>query len=85
MSVNVPEVTALSREIVLQHGGGLEVVAVASSGDSERVEVMVDIRGCHQEPCRFVVNVSRATPEQFDREFRLKLGEALQKHADQDL
>jgi hypothetical protein len=84
MSVSVAEVTALSREVVLEHGRGLDVVGVTTRGDSERVEVIVDIRGCHSEPCQFVVNVSRATPEQFDREFRLSLGEALQSHANQE-
>ena len=81
MSVSLPEITAMSREVVLQHGRGLDVVSVTTGGDSERVEVMVDIGGCHSEPCRFVVNVSRADAAQFEREFRSKLDQALQKHA----
>ncbi len=81
MSVSLPEITALSREVVLQHGRGLDVVAVTTGGDSERVEVTLDVGGCHHEPCRFVVNVSRADAQQFNREFRLKLNEALLKHA----
>ena len=84
MSVSVPEITALSREVVLEHGGGFDVLAVTTGGDSERVEVLIDIGGCHSEPCRFVVNVSRANPEQFEREFRVKLTEALQKHTSKD-
>jgi hypothetical protein len=82
MSVSLPDVTTLSREVVLQHGQGLNVVSVTKSGgDSERVEVTVDVGGCHVEPCRFVVNVSRADAEQFEREFRSKLSDALHKHA----
>ena len=81
MSVSLPEITALSREVVQQHGRGLDVVSVTTGGDNERVEVMVDIGGCHKEPCRFVVNVSRADVQQFDKEFRSKLNEALHKHA----
>lgn len=84
MSVSLAEVTALSREVVLQHGGGLDVLAVTTGGDHGRVEVMVDVGGCHREPCRFVVNISRADAKQFDREFRVKLSEALQKHTIQD-
>jgi hypothetical protein len=80
MSVSLPEITALSRHVVLQHGRGLDVLAVTTVGDNERAEVMVDIGGCHREPCRFIVNVSRANAEQFDREFRAKLNEALQNH-----
>ena len=81
MSVSLRELSALSREVVLEHGKGLDVVAVTTSGDNERVEVTVDIGGCHKEPCRFVVNVSRADTQQFDREFRSRLSEALHKHA----
>lgn len=71
----------MSREVVLQQGRGLDVVSVTTGGDNERVEVTVDIGGCHTEPCRFVVNVSRHDAEQFDREFRAKLSQALAKHA----
>lgn len=81
MSVSLPELNALSREVVLEHGRGLEVVSLTTGGDNERVEVTVDIGGCHEEPCRFVVNVSRADAQQFDREFRSQLSEALHKHA----
>lgn len=83
MSVSLPEITALSREVVQEHGRGrpLDVVSVTTGGDNERVEVTVDIGGCHQDPCRFVVNVSRADAQQFEKEFRAKLSEALQKHA----
>lgn len=81
MSVSLPELNALSREVVLEHGRGLEVVSLTTGGDNERVEVTVDIGGCHEEPCRFVVNVSRADAQQFNREFRSQLSEALHKHA----
>lgn len=81
MSVSLPEITALSREVVLEQGRGLDVVAVTTGGNSERVEVTVDIGGCHEGPCRFVVNVGRADAEQFEREFRIKLKEALLKHS----
>lgn len=70
----------MSREVVSQHGRGLDVVSVTTGGDSERVEVMVDIGGCHTGPCRFVVNVSRVDAQHFEREFRAKLSEALHKH-----
>ena len=83
MSVSLPEITALSREVVQEHRQELDVVSVTTGGDSERVEVMVDICGCHDEPCRFVVNVSRADVQQFDKEFRSKLNEALLKHANE--
>ncbi len=80
MSISLPELAVLSREVVLEHGRGLDVVSVTTGGDNERVEVTVDIGGCHEGPCRFVVNVSRADAQQFDREFRSQLSEALHKH-----
>ena len=84
MSVSLPELTALSRDVVSEHGRGLDVVAVTTDGDSERVEVTVDIGGCHEGPCRFIVNVSRADAVQFDREFRSQLSAALHKHGIED-
>ena len=81
MSVSLRALTALSREVVQHHGRQLDVVSVTTGGDNERVEVTVDIGGCHLDPCRFVVNVSRADAQQFEKEFRAKLTEALLKHA----
>lgn len=81
MSVTLEDIKLLSRAVVVQHGRDLHVVSVTSGGEgSERVEVTVDIGGCHTGPCRFVVNVSRADRPDFEREFSAKLREALQKH-----
>jgi hypothetical protein len=82
MSLNLDEITLISRDIALQHGRGLTVAAVAATdGGSDRVEVMVTIEGCHQGACRFVVNVSRANQAEFNDEFKQKLSESLSKHA----
>jgi hypothetical protein len=82
MSVNLNDITLMSREIALQHGRGLTVAAVvATEGGSDRVEVIVTIEGCHQGACQFVVNVSRANEAEFNREFKQKLSESLAKHA----
>ena len=82
MSVNLDDITTLSRQVALERGRGLSVVAVTKVGDdSDRVEVLVTIGGCHEEPCRFVVNVSRVDGEDFRRDFRAKLTEALDRHA----
>lgn len=80
--MDLESITTLSRAVVRQHGRGLDVVTVTTTGgDSERVEVLITIRGCHSDPCRFMLNVSRADAGEFDREFRGKLTEALHKHA----
>ena len=60
----------------------MDVIAVtATEGGTDRVEVFLTIGGCHREPCQFVVNVTRADRSRFEREFRGKLTDALQKHA----
>ncbi len=82
MAIDLETITALSREVASQHRQGLDVVTVTTTGgDSQRAEILVTIIGCHSAPCRFMVNVSRADSQEFDREFRIKLNEAMQKHA----
>lgn len=81
MSVNLEQVHEISRAVTLEHGRGLLVDGVAfGSGGSDRVEILVSISGCHTGPCRFSLNVSRADGEDFERDFRAKLIEALHKH-----
>ena len=83
MAIDLDTITMLSREVIRQHGRGLDVVTVTTTGgDSQRVEILVTIAGCHNDPCRFMVNVSRADSKEFDREFRVKLSEAMLKHAE---
>jgi hypothetical protein len=82
MGVALPDIAALSRAVVYEHGRGMDVVAVtATEGGTDRVEVMVTIGGCHRDPCQFVVNVTRTDRREFEREFRGKLNDALHKHA----
>jgi hypothetical protein len=81
MGVHLDRVTAISRSVALEHGRGLEVSGVTfSDGSSERVEVIVTIDGCHTGSCRFAVNVTRADGDEFERDFRAKLGDALRRH-----
>jgi hypothetical protein len=83
MAMNLDEIAALSRAVVLQHGRGSIVSTVlATEGGTDRVEVIVTVEGCHSGPCRFAVNVTRASDPDFRREFEQKLAKALDKHAD---
>lgn len=82
MGVNLESASTISRAVVREHGGGLTVVAVSSTeGGSDRAEVLITIGGCHSHPCRFLVNITRAGADEFEREFRQKLSDALQRHA----
>ena len=81
MGVNLERVSAISRSVALEHGRGLHVEGVTfSDGGTDRVEILVTIAGCHRGPCRFAVNVTRSADVDFEREFRAKLNEAIQKH-----
>ena len=81
MSLRLPEVTELSRNIVRELAGPLRVVAVtATEGSRERAEVLVTIEGCHDEPCRFMVNVTRSERMAFETELRTKLADVLGQH-----
>jgi hypothetical protein len=59
----------------------LEFVGViASDGGSGRVEVLVTIKGCHDEPCQLVLNLSRRNRAALENELRHTLEVALRAH-----
>ena len=79
--LTIDAVTELSREIAAQYDSRLEVIGVASTaGESSRVEVFVTVRGCHQDPCILMVNLTRQGHEAFERDLRDKLRRALVAH-----
>lgn len=81
MNLNVESITEISQAVALEHGGALRVVGVTSTdGGSDRAEIIVMINGCHREPCRFVVNVTRVDREALEDELSEKLDDALRKH-----
>ena len=79
--VSLEAVARISRAVALEHGRALNVVGVTSTdADAERVELLITIEGCHNEPCRFVVNVNRGERDEFEVALRAKLSQALQAH-----
>jgi len=59
-NLSIDAVTTLSRDVAAEYDSRLEVVGVTSTaGDNSRVEVLVTVRGCHQEPCVLMVNLTR--------------------------
>ena len=81
MALSLDTITAISRDIAADHDPALQVVGVASSdGGSDRVELLVTIVGCHQEPCILMLNLTRAETSQFERELKDKLREKLADH-----
>jgi hypothetical protein len=79
--LTIGAVTALSREVAAEYDSRLEVVGVASTdGESGRVEILVTVRGCHEEPCVIMVNLTRLGPRAFERDLRKTLRGALAAH-----
>jgi hypothetical protein len=75
------EITSISAEIIRQCPQSLELVGVAAAeGGSSRVELMVTVKGCHEEPCRLVLNLPRGDRRSFETELRLKLQTLLRTH-----
>ena len=79
--LSIDTVSALSRDVAAEYDSRLEVIGVASTaGESSRVEVFVTVRGCHQEPCVVMVNLTRQGHEAFERDLRDNLRRALGAH-----
>jgi hypothetical protein len=84
MTVPVDAIMEVTRSVAAEHSARLEVLGVVSTeGGSDRVEVLITIAGCHTEPCRFVINLSRAEESELKAQLRTKLQEALRHHAAQ--
>ena len=80
-NLSIGDVTTLSRDVAAEYDSRLEVVGVTSTaGDSSRVELLVTVRGCHQEPCVLLVNLTRQGQEVFERDLRETLRRALLAH-----
>jgi hypothetical protein len=81
MSVPLDVVTSISRDVIAQVRGDLELLGVVSTdGGSDRIELLVTVAGCHSEPCRLALNVTRADAAAFEDELRTKLRHALISH-----
>lgn len=78
----VEAITDISRTVLEAHDPSLELLGVRSTGGAnERAEVVVRISGCHSEPCRLVLNVSRQlTREQLARQISDQLRDAIATH-----
>jgi hypothetical protein len=75
------EITAITMDVVRQSSRALDFVGVmASEGGSGRVEIMVTVKGCHAEPCRLLLNLSRSSRLTLESELRRKLHEQLRSH-----
>jgi len=82
MTLSADTITEISRSVAAEHSPDIEELGVISSeGGSDRVELLITIGGCHTEPCRFLINLTRADAAALEVELRSKFREALRTHA----
>ena len=74
-------IALICRRVIQQHPRQLELIGVmASEGGSDRVEIMVTVKGCHAEPCRLLLNLSRSNRAELESELSRTLEEQLVSH-----
>lgn len=81
MSLSIEDLIRISRAVALEHRPDLEILGVTSAqGGSDRVELLIAMKGCHKSPCRISLNLNRADGEDFERDLKSKLDEAFRSH-----
>ena len=79
--LSIDTIEALSEDIAAEYDSRLDVLGVASTdGETGRVEILVTVRGCHEEPCMLMVNLTRLGQRAFERDLRSRLRDALIAH-----
>jgi hypothetical protein len=73
MPMTLGEIDVISRDVIRQFPS-LEVVAVTTlEGGSNRVELLVVVQRCLEEPCRMVLNLPRGGRAELESELRRML------------
>jgi hypothetical protein len=73
MPMTLHEIDVISRDVIRQYAS-FEFVAVTTlEGGSSRVELLVAVRACLEEPCRMVLNLPRAGRAELESELRRQL------------
>ena len=85
MPLSLDAITQISRAVAREHRRDLEIMGVTSTeGGSDRVELLIAIKGCHEGPCRLSLNLNRSDGQDFETELKGKLDEALRGHFSAD-
>jgi hypothetical protein len=81
MTLSLMELKGIAETVAREFSPPLAVEGVASSdADTERVELLVTVTGCHKEPCTVVLNISRKEPSRFKAELEDQLRAVLRTH-----
>lgn len=63
-TLNVTDVTRIATQAAREESASLQVLGVMlGSGEGTYAEVLIDIGGCQEEPCRLSVGVFRSSTE----------------------
>ena len=79
MTLSINLIEAISRAVAQDYDPRLTVVSIASSGGSARVELLVTIAGCQQDPNMVMLNVTRTDQGALEHELRAKFRNALNR------
>ena len=83
MILDLSDVKRIAQEVARAADRSLDVIgAVATTAGSPYTELMMVIRGCHQEPSRFVIGADRGSGEQA---LRVAIASRLRQHLNQSL
>jgi hypothetical protein len=75
------EIADISLAVIQGQERSLHLIGVVSSeGGSDRIELVITINGCHDEPCMLVLNLTRSDRSELATELRDKLRTALGAH-----
>ncbi len=85
MPLSLSELTQIAVTVAREHHPELTIVGVASTDpDTSRVELLVTVRGCHEDPCDLLLNLPRHERTRFEAELSTQFRETLQAHVARD-
>ena len=78
MPVSLDVVNRIAAAVAAEQSAQVDAITIAS-GDAEsgRVELLVALKSCPDEPCRILLNIDRKEPEALEQELRSKLTRVL--------
>jgi hypothetical protein len=79
--LSVPQVMTISRSVVSEMNPDNAVIgAVSASRGSGRIELLVHLAGCHDDPEVVMLNLTRSDWHRFEVDLRSQLREAVRGH-----
>jgi hypothetical protein len=81
MRLTHDEITAVVQDVLHRSDRLVQLVGLSSKGGTDRIEILVTIKCCHESPCQLLLNLSRGSREALEAELRPKLRDQLRTHA----